>query len=69
LILFKTGERAIFVHGFAKNEMENIRPNELGALRKLASLMLAYREDEIQKAVASGTLLEVECDGKCEAVS
>ncbi len=41
LILFKVEERAIFVHGFAKNEMDNIRQDELAALKKLALLMLA----------------------------
>jgi hypothetical protein len=69
LIFFRTGERAIFVHGFAKNEVENIRSDELAALKKLSALMLAYRREEIEKAVASGTLLEVKCDGKSEAVS
>jgi hypothetical protein len=69
LILFKIGELAIFVHGFAKNEVENIRPDELAALKKLASVMLAYRDHELEKAVAAGTLVEVKCDGKSEAVS
>ena len=31
MILFRARERAIFVHGFAKNEVDNIRPDELGA--------------------------------------
>lgn len=69
LIFFRARERAIFVHGFAKNELENIRPDELTALKKLASTMLAYRIEEIEMAVASGTLTEVKCDGKSEAVS
>jgi hypothetical protein len=69
LIFFRAGERAIFVHGFAKNEVENIRSDELAALKKLSALMLAYRREEIEKAVASGTLLEVKGDGKSEAVS
>jgi hypothetical protein len=69
MIFFKAGERAIFVHGFAKNEMENIRPDELTALKKLASEMLAYRNEDLELAVRSGTLTEVKCDGKSEAVS
>jgi hypothetical protein len=69
LIVFKVGELAIYVHGFAKSGVENIRPDELSALKRLASEMLAYREDALRKAVASGTLLEVKCDGKHEAVS
>jgi hypothetical protein len=69
LILFKTGERAIFVHGFAKKDVENLRSDELVALRKLAAEMLAYRIEEIESAVASATLMEVKCDGNDEAVS
>jgi hypothetical protein len=69
LILFRVRELAIFVHGFAKNELDNIRPDELAALKKLAFAMLGYRDDALSKAVASGTLMEVECDGKSEAVS
>jgi hypothetical protein len=69
LILLKTGELSIFVHGFAKNETENIRPDELAALKKLAFAMLAYREEALEKAIASGTLMEVKCNGKSETVS
>ncbi len=69
LIFFRTRERAIFVHGFAKNDLENIRPDELTALKKLASEMLAYRREEIEAVLASGTLMEVKCDGKSQAIS
>jgi hypothetical protein len=69
MIVFKVGALAIFVHGFAKSEVENVGPDELAALKKLASEMLAYAADPLEKAVASGTLMEVQCDGKHEAVS
>ncbi|MGH9599863.1 MAG: type II toxin-antitoxin system RelE/ParE family toxin [Terracidiphilus sp.] len=39
LIVFRLRELAIFVHGFAKNEVENIRADELAALKKLAAEM------------------------------
>ncbi len=63
MIVFKFGELAIFVHGFAKSEVENIDPDELSALKKLASEMLAYEADALEKAMASGTLMEMRCDG------
>ena len=69
LILFKIRDRAIFVHGFAKNDVENLRSDELIALKKLAAEMLSYQMDELDQAIASGTLMEVECDGKNESVS
>jgi hypothetical protein len=62
LIVFKAAARACFVHGFAKNEQENIGTKELLALRKLASELLAYDDEAIARAIGSGTLTEVKCD-------
>lgn len=61
VILYRRGAWAFFVHGFAKNEQANIAQDELAALKDLASEMLAYDEDAIRKAVASGPLIEVTC--------
>jgi hypothetical protein len=41
LVVFRAGTRAIFVHGFAKNEKDNIGREELAALKRLAAEMLA----------------------------
>ncbi len=62
LIVFKAGERAFFVHGFAKNEKDNISAEEMVALKKLASELLAYDDKTIARVIASGTLVEVRCD-------
>ena len=56
--------RAFFVHGFAKNEKDNIGTDELVALQKLASELLAYDDQTIARVVASGTFAEVICDEK-----
>lgn len=69
LLLFRFRELAIFVHGFAKSDLANIRSDELAALKKLASQMLPYNDQELAAAVASGTLVEVKPDGHNEAVS
>ena len=42
IILLKAGERPFFVRGFAKNERDNIREDELTALKALAASMLSY---------------------------
>jgi hypothetical protein len=68
LILFRAGKRAIFVHGFAKNEVNNIGRDDLTALKKLASSMLAYRDDELDMTLSAGTLTEVTCDGNNETI-
>ena len=35
IVLFRSGERAFFVHGFAKNETDNIGVDELRAFKML----------------------------------
>jgi len=64
LIVFRAGTRAIFVHGFAKSEKDNIEKDELLALKKLAAELLAYNDKALARVVASGVLAEVKCDEK-----
>lgn len=64
LIVFRTGTRAIFVHGFAKNEKDNIENDELVALKRLAAELLAYDDKTLARVIASGVLVEVNCDEK-----
>jgi hypothetical protein len=61
MILYKRGRRALFVYGFAKSERSNVSPDEIAALKELASEMLAYDDATMARAVASGALIEVEC--------
>lgn len=63
IILFRIGERGFFVHGFAKNEQDNIRDDEVAAFKMLASEMLAYDDAALARAIGNGTLTEVMCDG------
>ncbi len=69
IILYRAGALAFFVHGFAKSDRENLRDDEVVALKALASQMLAYDDRTIAKAVASGTIVEVTCDEKTQIVS
>jgi hypothetical protein len=62
IILFRIGERAFFVHGFAKNEQDNIRDDELAAFKLLAAEMLAYDDEALARAIGNGTLTEVMCN-------
>jgi hypothetical protein len=62
IILFRVGGRAFFVHGFAKNEQDNIRDDELAAFKLLATEMLAYSDEALAKAIGNGTLTEVMCN-------
>jgi hypothetical protein len=62
IVLFRTGERAFFVYGFAKNARATIRPDELLGFKRLAAEMLSYDDAALAKAVAGGALEEVRSD-------
>jgi hypothetical protein len=62
-------KRAIFIHGFATNVVENISSSESEALRKLAFELLTYRQSEIEQAVDAGTMIEVRCDDREATIS
>ena len=63
IVLFRLGERAFFVHGFAKSDLGNIRADELAAFRMLASHLLAYDDAALAAAVEAGALMEITSDG------
>ena len=63
IVLFRRGERAFFVYGFAKNDHENLRRDELKAFRMLAGEMLELDEAGLGAALANGTIIEVNRDG------
>ncbi len=62
IILFKIGDLAFFVYGFAKNARQNIGADELAGFKKLASVMFAYDEDILARVLQEGALIEVICD-------
>ena len=66
MVVYKSGTRAVLVHGFAKSDRANIREDELTALKALAVEMLGYDAKALAKAVASGALIEVQCDEREE---
>ena len=64
IVVFRRGERAFFVHGFAKSDREDLRPNELRALRSLAEEMLGLDDGGLEAMLANETISEVSCDGQ-----
>jgi hypothetical protein len=63
LIAFRSGDRAIYVYGFAKNERDNISEEELRVFKKLAVELLALGTAEMAVAVSKGVLMEIFADG------
>ncbi len=62
IVLFRRGELAFFVYGFAKSDRENLRRNELETYRLLADEYLALDETGLAAAQAAGAIVEVTCD-------
>ena len=63
IMLFRQGELAFFVYGFAKSSRKNLRRNELESFRNLADKMLTLDQADLKVAMANGTIIEVNCDG------
>tara|TARA_B100000029_G_scaffold439601_1_gene456247 strand:+ start:216 stop:605 length:390 start_codon:yes stop_codon:yes gene_type:complete len=59
ILIFRSGERAIFVFAFAKSAKANLSRSELKVYRKAASIMLELGDDEIEMEVETGRLVEV----------
>ena len=60
LIVFKTGDRAIFLYGFRKNEKSNITKSELQYFKKLANDLLALDSKQLAKAISAKILFNLE---------
>ena len=61
-MLFRSGELAFFVYGFAKSGRENLRRDELATYRLLADEYLSLDGAGLAAAQATGAIIEVECD-------
>lgn len=62
IMIFRSGERAIFVFAFAKSDKANLSAAELKAYRKAASIMLELGAGQIETEVEAGGLIEVNND-------
>ncbi len=59
IILYRQGERAFFVYGFAKNEMENIDKADVRDFKRLAKVMLSASEPQVDIMLENGEIEEV----------
>lgn len=63
LLAYRIKGKAFFVYGFAKSKQANIKDDELKALKLYAKVLLGYSDEELNKAVKAGALIEVKSDG------
>jgi hypothetical protein len=59
IILFRQGERAVFMYGFAKSERDNIEDDEVKEFKEAAKHVLALTEKQLAALVRKGDFLEV----------
>lgn len=58
LIAYRSGDRAVFLYGFAKKERDNIESDELETLREIGAAWLEARADRLDHAIKLGILQE-----------
>jgi hypothetical protein len=59
ILIFRSGEQALFVYAFGKSAKANLNRAELKVYRKVAGIMLELSEDQIETEVGAGRLVEV----------
>ncbi|PLX69584.1 MAG: hypothetical protein C0603_01260 [Denitrovibrio sp.] len=60
IICYKKGNNAIYIHGFAKNEKDNLSKNELIAFKELAKIIFNMTDEQITSAIYAGKFMEIE---------
>jgi len=63
IVAYRSEDKAFFLYGFAKNDLDNIGDDELQTLRDLASDMLTRSDTILDRAKEAGELQEID-DGK-----
>jgi len=64
MVAYREKGRAVFLYGFAKNERDNIDPDELQSLREIAAIWLAADAAKIALALEEEALQEIDYDKK-----
>ena len=64
ILAFRVERHTFFIFGFAKNERENIAPDDLKRLKELAKQLFALDAEPLQAALDFGALTEVICDAE-----
>ncbi|MCP3732170.1 type II toxin-antitoxin system RelE/ParE family toxin [Sphingomonas sp. MG17] len=62
IIVFRSGDRAVFLFGFAKSARDNISKADLALLKQTASEVLGWQQEDLDALVRSGALVEMDDD-------
>lgn len=62
IILFRRGEKAFFVYGFAKSARSNINDDEEHRFKEAAKIVLSFTEDVLAARVTRGDFVEAKSE-------
>ncbi len=62
LIAYRSGDRAVFLYAFAKNERDNIADDELATIKEIAAAWLEVDAEHLYHALQEGVLQEIPYD-------
>lgn len=63
ILAFRSGKRAFFIHGFAKNKKSTLTAKETKALKQLAKTYFSLSDAELDKVVKQKKLIEIMTKG------
>ena len=64
IVAYRVRGRAVFLFGFAKNDRDNISPEELQTLRLMGANWLAAEAEMLEHAMDDGDLQEIDDDNE-----
>lgn len=59
IICYKKEDKAIFIHGFAKNKKSNLSQKELIVFKELSKILISLSPEGIDVAIKNGDFIEV----------
>jgi hypothetical protein len=59
IVVFRHEEKAFFVYGFAKSDMDDIGQKEKKDLKELSKVLLYLNDDKINQRLKDGYLIEI----------
>lgn len=62
LICFRQGARSFFMYGFPKSNRDNISASEKNDLKKLAKILFAMTDEQLDEKVKAGAFQEIKSE-------
>ena len=66
LVGYRQGHRAVFLFGFAKSDLDNVKEEQLAELRPTGQLIIIAGAATLEHDLKTGNLLEIDNDEESE---